>query len=159
MDRALVKLVWARAESRCEYCQMAQEDDTIAFEIDHIIAVSHLGPTRPSNFALACFLDNSYKGTNLSGIDSETGIVTRLFHPRRHKWQRHFEWQGPILRGRTAIGRTTVVTLRINLPNRVAHRAALPPSFSNSDVFLVATPLHPAAYQVCPGRIFSLIFF
>jgi hypothetical protein len=125
MDRALVKLVWARAESRCEYCRMAQKDDSIDFEIDHVIAVSHLGATRAGNLALSCFLDNSYKGTNLSGIDPETGLVTRLFHPRRHKWQRHFEWEGPFLRGRTSVGRATISTLKINLPNRVAHRAAL----------------------------------
>jgi HNH endonuclease len=125
MDRALVSLVWDRARSRCEYCQLAQKDDIISFEIDHVIAVSHHGPTRPNNLALACFLDNSYKGTNLSGIDPETGQVARLFNPRRHKWSRHFEWEGPVLQGKTAIGRATVATLRINLPNRVAHRAAL----------------------------------
>ena len=125
MGRALATLVWERAKSRCEYCQMAQADDSIAFEFDHIIAVSHGGPTTASNLALACFLDNSHKGPNLSGIDFKTGRIVRLFHPRRHKWDRHFKWNGPMLQGRTAIGRATITTLRINLPHRVAHRAAL----------------------------------
>jgi len=34
---------------------MAQEYDDIDFEIDHIIADSHGGPTIPQNLALACF--------------------------------------------------------------------------------------------------------
>ena len=125
MDRALAKLVWRRAHDCCEYCQMPQEFDAIGFEFDHIIAVSHGGQTQPDNLALACFLDNSYKGPNLSGIDPKTGRVTRLFHPRRDRWRLHFRWHGPVLRGRTAIGRATIATLRINLPHRVAHRAAL----------------------------------
>jgi hypothetical protein len=125
MDRALEQLVWDRAGSRCEYCRLAQEHDATSFEIDHIIAVVHGGPTRAGNLALACFLDNSYKGPNLAGMDPETKRVTPLFHPRRHKWGRHFVWHGPVLRGRTPIGRATIATLRINLPHRVAHRAAL----------------------------------
>jgi 5-methylcytosine-specific restriction endonuclease McrA len=104
---------------------MLQDHDPILFEIDHIIALSHGGPTRASNLALACFLCNSYKGTNVAGIDPETRRVTPLFHPRRHKWQRHFRWHGPELHGRTPIGRATVATLRINLLHRTAHRAAL----------------------------------
>jgi hypothetical protein len=125
MERALEQLVWDRAQSRCEYCQLSQECDTITFEIDHVLAQSHGGLTIASNLALACFLDNSYKGPNLAGIDPDTGRIVRLFHPRRHKWSKHFRWEGPSLQGRTAIGRATVATLKINLPNRIAHRAAL----------------------------------
>jgi hypothetical protein len=104
---------------------MPQEFDDIPFEIDHIIAECHGGPTRPGNLALACFHCNSYKGPNLAGIDPNTNQVVRLFSPRRHKWERHFRWDGPALRGRTDVGRATVAVLRINLPHRVAHRAAL----------------------------------
>jgi hypothetical protein len=104
---------------------MPQGHDDIPFEIDHIIAESHGGRTRASNLALACFHDNSFKGTNLSGIDPHTNRITRLFNPRRHKWERHFRWDGPYLVGKTPIGRATIATLRINLPHRVAHRAAL----------------------------------
>jgi hypothetical protein len=50
---------------------------------------------------------------------------TRLFHPRQHKWSWHFRWKGAILVGRTAIGRTTVAVLSMNLPHRVALREAL----------------------------------
>jgi len=48
-----------------------------------------------------------------------------LFHPRRHKWARHFRWQGPVIIGRTPIGRATVLLLCMNLPERVALRALL----------------------------------
>lgn len=104
---------------------MPQEFDAIAFQIDHVIAVSHGGPTRAANLALACFNCNSYKGPNLSGVDGKTKRIVALFNPRRHKWARHFRWVGPILVGRTPVGRATVATLRINLDHRVAHRQAL----------------------------------
>jgi hypothetical protein len=51
--------------------------------------------------------------------------LTPLFDPRRHKWSRHFCWDGPQLRGRTAIGRVTIVVLHINDPFRVALREGL----------------------------------
>jgi hypothetical protein len=104
---------------------MAQEHDDIPFEIDHIIAESHGGPTAAQNLALACYHCNSFKGPNLAGIDAQREQIVRLFHPRRHKWHRHFRWQGAYLVGRTPIGRATVATLRINLPFRVRHRQAL----------------------------------
>src|SRR5262249_49097443 len=66
-----------------------------------------------------------HKGPNLAGIDPTTGKLTRLFHPRRHKWSWHFRWDGPRLVGRTAIGRAIVAVLGMNLPHRVALRADL----------------------------------
>jgi len=61
----------------------------------------------------------------LAGWDKVTKRVVRLFHPRRHTWQRHFRWQGPILVGRTAIGRVTITVLKINRPLRVLLRQEL----------------------------------
>jgi hypothetical protein len=49
----------------------------------------------------------------------------RLFHPRRHKWSYHFHWDGPILVGRTAIGRVTVQVLAMNDPDMVRIRESL----------------------------------
>jgi hypothetical protein len=57
MERALEQLVWERAGGRCEYCRVAQERDRLSFEIDHIIAKKHGGPTRASNLCLACFAE------------------------------------------------------------------------------------------------------
>jgi hypothetical protein len=58
-------------------------------------------------------------------MDISTYKIITLFNPRRHKWGRHFRWDGPRLVGRTAIGRATIATLRINLALRVAHRQEL----------------------------------
>jgi 5-methylcytosine-specific restriction endonuclease McrA len=123
MERALEALVWQRAGARCEYCQAAQAHDRLPFQIDHIIALKHGGPTRASNLCLACYACNHYKGPCIAGRDRRA--VTPLFNPRRHKWQRHFRWDGPVLVGRTPIGRVTVAVLEINLEHRVAYRQAL----------------------------------
>jgi hypothetical protein len=64
-------------------------------------------------------------GSDLGGLDPRTRKLTPLFNPRRQKWSRHFGWDGPSLRGYTAIGRVTVAVLRINDPFRVAHRRGL----------------------------------
>jgi hypothetical protein len=125
VDPSLQQLVWQRAGARCEYCQIPQELDEVPFEIDLIIARKHRGGTVAGNLALACFYCNSYKGPNLASIDRKTRKITRLYHPRRHTWHYHFRWGGPMLIGRTAIGRTTVALLEINLPARAALRASL----------------------------------
>ena len=125
MKIALVEIVWLRARDCCEYCRMPQIYDEIPFEIDHVIAEQHGGETIASNLALACFADNHHKGPNLAGIDPKTGKRTWLFDPRRHNWGRHFRWDGPILVGRTAIGRATIAVLGINLDHRVRQRTQL----------------------------------
>ncbi len=125
MEAALERLVRLRAGGRCEYCRLPQAASRVPFEIDHIIARKHGGKTLASNLAITCVYCNSYKGPNISGIDPLTGKMTRLYHPRRHKWVWHFEWAGCELVGRTAIGRTTVRVLEINLPNLVALRETL----------------------------------
>lgn len=78
-----------------------------------------------SNLALACCFCNRHKGPNLSGLDPDSNEVVWLYHPREMVWAEHFEWQGAKLRGRTAIGRATVQTLRLNRPDAVAVRHLL----------------------------------
>jgi hypothetical protein len=73
----------------------------------------------------ACSFCNNHKGPNVAGVDPATKKVVPLFNPRRHKWHRHFRWDGPVLLGRTPAGRATVVVLEINLPDRVAFRQGL----------------------------------
>jgi hypothetical protein len=125
MERALERLVWQRAGGRCEYCHLPQENHDLPFEIDHIIALKHHGPTRAGNLCLACFACNNHKGTNISGIDPKTKRIVPLFHPRRHKWARHFRWDGPVLIGLTPQGRATVAVLEINLDYRIDLRRSL----------------------------------
>jgi hypothetical protein len=125
MDEALWQLVWDRAKGICEYCRLPQYFDILPFQIDHIIAHKHHGPTAPDNLALCCLSDNVHKGPNIAGIDPVTGEVTRLFHPRRDTWAEHFAWKGPEILGRTPIGRTTIDVLNMNLFDRVEHRRLL----------------------------------
>jgi hypothetical protein len=125
MDAALTRQVWQRANHCCEYCQTPQDYDDATFEIDHIIARKHGGLAIASNLALSCFWCNSFKGSDLAGLDQRTRKLTPLFHPRRHKWSRHFRWDGPFLRGRTPIGRVTIAVLQINDPFRVELREGL----------------------------------
>jgi len=125
MDAALSRLVWQRAKGRCEYCQMPQAADDDPFEIDHIIARKHSGPTVASNLCLSCLYCNSFKGSDISSRDPKTRKLTPLFNPRRNKWAKHFRWQGAVLIGRTPVGRVTVALFRINDPFRVELREGL----------------------------------
>jgi hypothetical protein len=125
MEQALVSLVRQRARATCEYCRLPQGLSPIAFEIDHVIAQKHGGATEAANLALACFYCNSFKGPNIAGIDPGSGRIIRLYHPRQDVWTRHFRWDGPVLVGRTSVGRATVAVLEINHPDAVAVRRAL----------------------------------
>ena len=126
MDAALARQVRERAGHACEYCRMPEAFyPTTPFPIDHIIARQHGGPTIPENLALSCLHDNTHKGPNIAGIDPLTGRITRLFNPRRDKWTRHFRWEGPLLVGKTSVGRTTIVVLAMNHPDAVAVRQSL----------------------------------
>jgi len=125
MERGLEELAWERAGHCCQYCQVAQAFDRLPYEIDHIIAQKHGGPTRSSNLCLACFADNHHKGPCIAGRDGVTKRLVSLFNPRRHKWHLHFRWDGPFLVGLTPIGRVTVAVLQINLEHRIAFRQEL----------------------------------
>ena len=125
MDETLRQLVRSRAALRCEYCHLPEHMTEAPFQIDHIIAIKHRGPTRSENLAWSCFYCNSFKGPNLSGWDDVDKCVTRLFHPRTDEWERHFLWHGARLVGRTAIGRVTIEVLAINDPEAVEFRRLL----------------------------------
>jgi hypothetical protein len=83
-------------------------------QMEHIVARQHEGGSVEGNLALGCQHCNLRKGTNLTGIDPETGNITRLFNPRLDIWNEHFRVAGPLLLGQTAIGRTTVRLLDMN---------------------------------------------
>ncbi|MBM3993107.1 MAG: HNH endonuclease [Planctomycetes bacterium] len=97
--------------------------DFLAFHVEHIIAEQHGGGDDLSNLCLACPECNLSKGPNLSGFLA--GKIMPLFNPRRQSWKRHFEWDGPVLMGRTQIGKVTVMVLNINAHKRVRVRQSL----------------------------------
>lgn len=104
---------------------MPQDYDDVPFEVDHVIARKHGGATVTSNLALSCIACNSFKGSNIAGLDPQTGKLTPLFNPRRHKWTRHFRCRGAYLIGRTPVGRVTVSVLNMNDPLRIELREGL----------------------------------
>lgn len=85
----------------------------------------HDGHTVLSNLALSCLHCNGHKGPNIAGRDRRTRKLTPLFNPRRHRWQRHFKWNGPRIVGRTPIGRVTVAVLNMNDDHLVRLREEL----------------------------------
>ena len=125
MDASLAEAIRVRAGLICEYCRMPQSlYPTVPFPIDHIIARQHGGATSLRNLAFSCLHCNAHKGPNIAGRDRRTRKLHPLFNPRRHKWSRHFRWNGPILVGRTPIGRVTVQVLAMNSAEYIEVREA-----------------------------------
>lgn len=126
MDNALRQFVRQRANNCCEYCQLQQSlVPFVKFHVDHIVARQHGGTDEPDNLALACFHCNLHKGPNLTGIDPDNSQITPLFNPRKMSWDQHFSFQGPIIVGLTAEGRTTVRVLAMNATDQMLLRAEL----------------------------------
>jgi hypothetical protein len=125
MDAATAQLVRQRAAHRCEYCRLSEEYSALRFHIEHIIAKQHGGTDDLDNLALACPECNYQKGTNLTGVDPDTGKVTPLFHPRRDYWEESFARVGARIVGKTAKGRTTVWLLEMNTGDRLRWRELL----------------------------------
>jgi hypothetical protein len=118
--------VRSRAGRQCEYCHLREHDVPLyTFHIEHVLPKKHGGTDDPGNLAWSCHFCNLAKASNLSGRDAATGRIVVLFNPRRQRWPRHFEWDGPRLVGRTPCGRATIAVLNINAPHRVAIRALL----------------------------------
>ena len=125
MRAALRRLVQERAGNRCEYCRLHQQFQPVAFHIEHITARQHGGEGSPQNLAFACHRCNLHKGPNLTGLDPETGLVTRLFNPRRDRWMEHFEMCHARIIGLTPVGRATAALFQMNTPDRIELRSSL----------------------------------
>jgi len=108
MNKLLEQQVRDRAGAICEYCRVPASLYDQPFHIDHIISRKHDGKTELDNLAFSCLDRNAHKGTDVAGIDAETGQVVRLFNPRTDRWTEHFAWNGPLIVGRTPSGRVTV---------------------------------------------------
>jgi hypothetical protein len=121
----LRQLVRERAQGRCEYCRIPDEDAFRAHEIDHIEAEKHGGETVENNLCFCCWICNRHKGTDLTSRDPQTGEITLLFHPRKDMWSDHFWLNGAQIEGITSIGRVTVRLLQMNKPARVKEREIL----------------------------------
>ncbi len=126
MDPATRAAVRVRAQDRCEYCQRPQSaSPLIPLQIEHVVPRKHGGSDEPENLALACAECNLHKGSDLTGVDPNSGAVTVLFNPHRDRWDEHFEWRAFRIAGRSAAGRTTVRVLQLNTPARLRVRGAI----------------------------------
>lgn len=125
VDPALRALVIIRALNCCEYCGLPDDVVLIKHQPDHIIAVKHGGQTTLENLAYACYACNHQKGSDIASIDPQSGLITKLYHPRTDRWLDHFRWTGPLIDPLTNIGRTTAALLRFNELHRVTTRANL----------------------------------
>lgn len=125
MDAATRLLVWERSGSRCEYCLIRQEVAELTHHIEHIVSKKHGGSDDDSNLCIACERCNLFKGTDLTGIDPESGRIERLFHPREQVWAEHFALEGAFIVGLTPCGRVTVRVLSMNAGQRLQLRSAL----------------------------------
>jgi hypothetical protein len=83
MKAGVRRLARRRARGRCEYCRLPERLAAVAiFHVEHIQPRCHGGSDHPSNLALASHFCNWHKGTNLTGFDTLSGRIVRLFHPR-----------------------------------------------------------------------------
>ena len=94
IPEALRQQVIDRAQGRCEYCLIHQQDSLYAHEIDHVIPEKHRGVTSLENLCLACLDCNRHKGSDFASFDPETGEVALLFNPREQSWSDHFRLEG-----------------------------------------------------------------
>lgn len=85
---------------------------------EHIQPISKGGDTTFENVCLACRSCNEFKGDLTEAVDPLTGKTLPLFNPRTQRWSEHFVWSPDSTRveGLTAIGRATIVRLRMNNP-------------------------------------------
>jgi hypothetical protein len=117
-------LVAQRARHRCEYCRAPESIFNFPFEVEHIIPVTRQGSREDVNLALACRACNLHKSDHLTGeIDGSMEPVL-LFHPRRDKWEEHFQidLESGAIQGVTRVARGTVVRLRFNSESQVLAR-------------------------------------
>jgi HNH endonuclease len=125
LSTSLRQLVSQRASGACEYCRIHQAFSIYSHEIDHVIALKHGGESTDDNLVLACLPCNRHKGSDLTSIDPLRGVITPLFNPRTQIWLEHFQLEGGLIVGITAIGQTTIFLLQINETSRLQLRQAL----------------------------------
>lgn len=117
--------VAGRADHRCEYCLIHEEDTGFRLQIDHIVSRKHHGRSSLENLAYSCVLCNRSKGSDVASVALQGGNIVRLYHPRRDRWYEHFQLEGNLIRALSDVGAATVELLRFNAVERVAERTLL----------------------------------
>ncbi len=112
----IIRLVFARAQHRCEHCQSPEDYCPDPFSIEHIHPQALGGTHDADNLALSCQGCNGFKGARIVAFDAVSEREVALFHPGRDVWIEHFGWSEDrlTLRGLTPTGRVTIELLRLN---------------------------------------------
>jgi len=111
-----------RADFRCEYCQIHQNEAFYPFQIDPIVSMKHGGKTLLDNLAYCCFPCNVNKGSDVGTVLLPQHIFIRLFNPRADHWEEHFSVVSGKLHPKTPIGEATIKVLKLNEVDRVIER-------------------------------------
>ncbi|NEQ97791.1 MAG: HNH endonuclease [Cyanothece sp. SIO2G6] len=116
--------VVAQFQSRCAYCQTQQQISGVRLTVDHIVPEALGGATMQHNLCLACWDCNLYKSARIAAFDDVSGQPARLFHPQQQSWIDHFQWSpnGSLIIGKTATGRVSIATLKMNRAELVISR-------------------------------------
>lgn len=119
--QAIKNHVFSRADGCCEYCQTCQINIGQAMHVEHI---DPNGGDGLDNLCLACPSCNLSKAAATTAVDPQSDHIVTLFNPRLHEWDEHFEWSEAYshIQGLTAVGRATVVRLKMNRPRMVLTR-------------------------------------
>ena len=127
ISAALRRLVRARADNLCEYCLLHEDDTFFGCEVDHVISEKHAGRTEKDNLALACFVCNRNKGSDIGSLIPGSGRLVRFYHPRLDRWQDHFRLapDGISIVTLTDVGEATARIFGFNSEERLLERQAL----------------------------------
>ena len=117
IPKLLRQQIFERDQGRCAFCRLAQTGQGTLFHINHVIPRSTGGPTVVDNLVLQCPYCSLHKSNTIRALDGVENEEVSLFHPLQQRWHEHFVMlDDASLRGRTAVGRVTVVTLHMNDP-------------------------------------------
>ncbi|MEN0049121.1 MAG: HNH endonuclease signature motif containing protein [Bacteroidota bacterium] len=117
-------MVYKRAKGVCEYCLSFEGHSFIKFQMEHIISLKHGGLTNADNLALSCFYCNNSKGTDVATI-LQDDLYARFYHPRKDRWNDHFQISEHLILSKTAIGAATIKILGFNNEDRAEERLLL----------------------------------
>jgi hypothetical protein len=108
----------------CRYCLASELNTGMPLTYDHIHPRSKGGETSFENVCRACRPCNEFKSDATHALDPLTGEPTPLFNPRAEAWTTHFTWSadGTRVEGVSAVGRATIVALRMNRPAIITAR-------------------------------------
>ncbi len=112
LRRRLIKV----DDHQCIYCQTTSANTGQVMTVDHIIPKSQGGSTEFTNLCFCCRACNQFKGQQTTAEDPLSGEIFSLYHPRQQLWSEHFTWDAPgtSLVGLTAVGRATIIGLKMN---------------------------------------------